>query len=336
MEKVILLKTQLAESAQFAKSKRFGHNRLAVILMDNFVEIQLSGLMGNKFLLDEISASKGKKYSQERRAKIFSNYDELLKASIKENIITEDEHKLLSFCHGVRNNLYHKGDEEKLLIRIATIILQQIIVKYQPFWKSAKNVTSWSKKTNDPYNSREKSFSHSWNTENDWKSFLNKHFNCIDKRTKTASALISEYLVQKTKETKGNMRFIKDEFHIFFQQTKDWNFNDFLIHYSFYNVKHEEIERIKENPNKAEINIQINRLFLLYKQNWRYKRKDRLAVLEKSFKQFTKLPVEKAIEKFMTYKEEVKMIHESFKKAARDLDQIIDEAIDRAREEKVD
>lgn len=50
MERVLLLKTQLVEAAKLADSSDFAKQRLAVILLDNFIEIQLSELMKKKFL----------------------------------------------------------------------------------------------------------------------------------------------------------------------------------------------------------------------------------------------------------------------------------------------
>lgn len=155
MEKVVLLKTQLAEAATFARSKRFGHKRLAVILLDNFIEIQLSALMQKNFLWDEGLFSP-KKYTLERKTKVLNHYDELLKVCVKEQIITSDELRLLSYCHEIRNNLYHKGEEEKVLTQAAITILYHIIIKYQPHWKSAKNFTAWTNNFEDPYNPKTK------------------------------------------------------------------------------------------------------------------------------------------------------------------------------------
>ena len=53
--------------------------------------------------------------------------------------------------------------------------------------------------------------------------------------------------------------------------------------------------------------------------------------MENSFKELAKLPIEKSIEKFFSYRNEIDMIYESFSHAARDLDFAIQNAIDRAR-----
>lgn len=333
MDKVVLLKTQLAEAASFARSKRLAHKRLAVILLDNFVEIQLAELIRLKFSWDGEFYFQEKKYPHEKRIKILNHYDELLKTCIKEGIITLEEQRLLSFCHNVRNNLYHKIDEEVLLIQCAIAILHYIITKYQPHWKTARAFTTWTKNSEDPYYSKQTNRSHSsGNSELSWEEFLKKYFVCVDRRSKNVSKLISEYLIEKIKDTKSDMHFINGEFKIFFPYTKNWDFNDFLLHYSFLNIKHDEIEKIKEIKDRAERKEQYDALFLSYKNDWRYKKKERLKTLEAAYKGLATLPIEKSIEKFFSYKDEIKMINEAFDRAARDLDGAIQNAIDLARE----
>jgi len=72
MEKVVLLKTQLVEAARLGRSDDFRMQRLAVILLDNFVEIQLSSLIKEKFRWDSAFTFQEKKY-KESQYKIESN-----------------------------------------------------------------------------------------------------------------------------------------------------------------------------------------------------------------------------------------------------------------------
>jgi hypothetical protein len=332
MEKVVLLKTQLAEAAHFARSKRFSHKRLAVILLDNFVEIQLSGLMREKFSLADELYFKEKKYSHENQVKILNHYDELLRICVKEDIINTDEKRLLTYCHDIRNNLYHKGDEEVLLTKIAIVILNKIILKHQPKWKTTRKFTIWTHDSHDPYNPK-KGYSSlsSENSDEDWNNFLNKHFVCIDKRTKNASGLLSDYLIEKIKSTRDAIKFINQDYKIFFPSAKDWGYSDFLLHYSFLNVEQNELKKIKEIKDRTERQQKYDILFLSYKNSWRHKKQSRLKTLEKAFKQLAKLPIEKSIEKFVTYKDETNMLHAAFGRAALELDIAIQDAVDFAR-----
>jgi hypothetical protein len=332
MDKVVLLKTQLSEAASFARSKQLGHKRLAVILLDNFVEIQLSGMISQKFSWDGLYYFQDRKYSVDRRVKILNHYDELLTSCVEEGIISSDERRLLAYCHGVRNNLYHKVDEETLLIQIAIIILSAIIVKHQPTWKSGRSFTQWSVHTFDPFNPRVKSRPLTpGNSEEDWRVFIKKYFCCIDGRAKSGSKLLSDFLIRKIQGVKDVIKYIGGEFGIYFPIAKEWEYNDFLLHYSFRNIQRREIERIKEIKNVTERGRKYDDLFSLYKRNWRYRRITRLDALEASFKKLAKVPIEKGIEKFASFRDEVKMIYEAFQSAAADFDSAVDEAVDRAR-----
>lgn len=330
MEKAILLKTQLAEAAGFAKSKRFGHKRLAVILLDNFIEIQLSSLMRQKFEWNIYL--KGNIYSHDKKAKILNHFDELLKASLEEEIITPNEKMLLAFCHKIRNNLYHKGDEEKLLTQVAIIILYDIIKKYQPNWRTSRMFTTFHFDAVDPYKiETENTFISGGNSEGDWKKFLEKYFVIIDKRNKTASRLISDFLITKIRDAKDAYKFIQTEFDIFFPYAKDWTFNDFILQYSFAKIKESQLEKIKEISDPNERKKEIIKLQEEYLKGWRVKKPERLSTLEKSFKELSKLPIEKSIEKFTTYRDETYLFHDTLSNAASDLDGAIQNAIDIAR-----
>ena len=56
MEKTVLLKTQLNEASKFGKSKDFKNQRLSVILLDNFVEIQLRCLIDERLYDDQLNS----------------------------------------------------------------------------------------------------------------------------------------------------------------------------------------------------------------------------------------------------------------------------------------
>lgn len=48
MKKSVLLKIQLAEAAKYAIKEELPYKRLAVIMLDNFMELQLSSVIQNK------------------------------------------------------------------------------------------------------------------------------------------------------------------------------------------------------------------------------------------------------------------------------------------------
>jgi hypothetical protein len=332
MEKIVLLKTQLVEAAQLGKSDEFRFKRLSVILLDNFIEIQLSGLIKEKFSWDGIFYLNKKKYKQKQRRRILDHYNELLKACTDEEIITKNESFLLSFCHDVRNNLYHSIREEELLVDVALRVLHEIISKKQPDWKHAKGLVGYSSEWYDPYSRIRNSgifFDH--NSKEEWEYFLNKYFNFIDGRKSSAPSLLSKSIIYKIRETRRAYRFVKKEYHIFFPYAEGWEFNDFLLHYSFKNINYDKIEEIKEIKGRSIQQKKYEQAFEQYEKTWRYKRYDRLKKIENKAIEMLKLDTFHSLEKYISQRMELNMIHMAMRSAAIDLDGAIQHAIDVAR-----
>jgi hypothetical protein len=332
VEKVILLKTQLAEAAKFGKSEEFRFQRLAVILLDNFIEIQLGSLIKEKFTWDGALYLQEKKYKQKHRRKILNYHDELLKTSRDENFIDEKERRLLSFCHEVRNNLYHRIREEELLVNVALRILQNIIYKKQSGWKNANSFTAFTSNTTDPFrNFKENRSILVGNSTSDWEDFLKKYFNFIDKRKASASKLLSYNMIYKIRSTRENFRFLKEEFSIFFPGRADWDFNDFLLHYSFRILNNDKLEEIKEIAQKNHRDDEYKEAYKRYVKQWTYKSYSRLKEIEKKANELSRLEIYESLEIYISLRLELNMIYDSIKMATSELDQSIQLAIDQAR-----
>lgn len=332
MEKVTLLKTQLAEAAKFGKSQEFRFQRLAVILLDNFIEIQLSTLIKEKFTWDGAWYFQEKKYKQKHRRKILSYHDELLKTSRDENLIDEKERVLLSFCHEVRNNLYHRIREEELLVNVALRILQTIIYKKQPVWKNASTFTTYTSNTHDPFiNLKDKRLRLDGNSKFDWENFLKTHFNFIDKRKANASKLLSNNMIYKIRRIREYYRFLQEEFSIFFPGSADWDFNDFLLHYSFRILNNDILEEIKEITQKDQRDAEYKEAYKRYLKQWNYKSYSRLKEIAKKANELSMLEIYESLEIYNSLRLELNMIYDSIKMAASELDQSIQLAIDQAR-----
>jgi hypothetical protein len=335
MERVILLKTQLAEAAKLACSADFAHQRLAVILLDNFAEIQLSTLIKRLFFFDEGHAGVPKKYGYAIRKKLLYNYDDLVKACASENIITSEERELLIFCHNVRNNLYHQAAEEHLLTTIALQFLHGLILKYQSEWRSARDFTSWSRDTKDPYQLNDGGFlMRDTNTREEWLLFLKKYFDFAPAGGRTASALITEHLLNKIETAREHYQFLLDEYGIFSPGSAHWELNEFVLFYSFFNVKDFELKNLKANGDMAQYNTGYLQMMQEYKANWNFIRPERLSKLEKSIKALEALTAPKALGKFQSYKTEVYMIYNALSRAVGDLEVEIEAATERMNESR--
>lgn len=113
----------MEKAVRFANSSVLGHDRMSVMLMDNFVELQLARQMFFKFRSEFLNNYKNLKYPLDKRQEILFNDDKLLKVCHQEGMITAHERIMLAFCHDIRNRLYHRGDDDSLLIKIALHIL---------------------------------------------------------------------------------------------------------------------------------------------------------------------------------------------------------------------
>lgn len=331
MDKAILLKTQLYEAAKFAKSSDFRYNRLAVILLDNFIEIQLRSKIIQEFHLDGTFRLPEKKYKQTDRQKILKNHSELLKTCVKENVITDEEKYLLTFCHDVRNNLYHKINEEKLLVTVALHILHDVIRVNQPEWKSASTFIFDYSMNKDPFKSRPieaSGFPYHFNSTEDWIYFLDTYFNFIDKRKSTASMLLCRDVILKIKKTRELFKFVNEEYSIYYPHTENWDFNDFVFHYAFLINNRDELEKIKELPTDQESKDKRRLLFLDFKSTWRVIKKDRLISLVKKAHEISKLSIYDCLIRYASIRDEVNLIFNSFSMAVNDLDEAIQCAVD--------
>ncbi|SDD67450.1 hypothetical protein [Pedobacter soli] len=330
MERVILLKTQLAEAGKLAKSNEFAKQRLAVILLDNFIEIQLAELMKNRFSRDDWFTSRPPKYSYTLRKKILYNYDDMLKACISEHIITREERDTLSFCHDVRNNLYHQAKEELLLTTIALRFLTDAILKYQPDWRSGRDFMSINMTTKDPYLTNS-DIKPGWaaNSKEEWVAFLEKYFTFQTDQVKGISAMVSEHLLNKVGIAKGYYQFLLEEQGNF--SSDDWKLNEYLIFYSFYNAKEFELKNLKAGNDSLSYNDGHKKMILAYKKNWTYVKPTRLDTLENTFKQIIKLSPHKALCKLIAFRTEMNMIFDALGNAAHALDAEIESQIERLR-----
>lgn len=329
MERIRIVKTQLEEAARFAKSSTPGHDRMAVILMDNFVELQLGRQMHFRFRFDFLSGSPIRKFPINRRKEIMMQYDKILKVCVEEKIISAGERTVLQFSHDIRNRIYHQGEEDSLLIKVALHALHSIIVRHQPDWKGGTDIIYVGGNFEHPFTVKRikklgaKKYEHG--SREDWEDFLAHHFDVLDKRKKSPSRILSEFALRKLRYTKRIMELVLSEAaqKTFFKHLKGWGFNDFLLHYSFKNTYAEELQRLVEmndTPNSDRIK---ENMFNEYQQKYRSISAKRISSLEKSAKELAKFQIELALEKYIGMRTELLIIHDAFAHARYDLDQEI-------------
>jgi hypothetical protein len=334
MKKSVLLKIQLAEAAKYALKEELPYKRLAVIMLDNFIELQLSSVIQNKPLVKHITfTAEERRKEQKEFEKALKSFDALLKLAEKRDIITGEERYQLAFCHTVRNNLYHHAHEELLLMEVALIILHEIIMRKQPDWRNGSMWYSYGSKDTDPFYQEDKEklpvISH--NTEEEWTNFLKKHFVLFNENNPSIQALLSQSIIEKIDEIRDCYEFIGPEYHIYFPWAKDWDFNDYVMNYTFQRKLKEMPEGVDRTLCQDERLYEVVEQHAIFASDWKHKDMKRVDAIEWKAKEMIKLPASKALERYINLQPDLLLIYYALQEAASDLDQSVQLAIDIAR-----
>lgn len=289
--------------------------------MDNFIELQLSSLISEIFSSPS-SYIKSNKYTDAQKKVIPRNYDKLLAASVKENLITAKDKNVLTFCHDVRNNLYHKGGDEKLLVEVAMRSLHEIICRHQPKWKSGRSMVVYSFSKKDLKKSNF-DFSLNCNTTDDRLAFLRTSF-VLNSRTKSVSFTLSKFLLEKLNYVRYAFSYLSKNYPQLHPYTKDWSFQDYLSTFSPFVENSGSTNTYKNKGGQEGPNGNFNTLNLEYNEM-------RLDSLEKIFLAMRALPTEDAVERFWSLKNEIRGMYVAFSYGMRELEDEIHNEIRRIK-----
>ncbi len=140
METVNQILVTLKEADRYARSQNPHHHRLAVVLLDNILELQIRRKSEKTFAWDRTTWYSGvRQYDRKRRHKVSRDHGELLALAVAESIITDEELKLLAFAHRIRNRTYHDGEsEDKVDLRIGLVLLYRFVRRRFPEWKNGR------------------------------------------------------------------------------------------------------------------------------------------------------------------------------------------------------
>lgn len=334
MDNILKLKTQLEEAARFANSSVLGHDRMSVILMDNFVELQLSRQMFFKFRTEFLNNYKNLKYPLDKRQEILFNYDKLLKVCHQEALITAHERNMLAFCHDIRNRLYHRGDDDSLLIKIALHILHDIIVLHQPEWCGGTDIIRvpidvdfehpFSKMRRKELGSQ----AYEIGSREDWYDFVKHNFDVL-KEDQSPSNLLAEFLQTGIERLKSAMNFALIDEKKKRKKRKKNGFDDLLLRYSFKIKYRDELQRILEMQDKKKATILHKKLFKQYKESYKPLSIARIKSLETMTEKLPKLSSGDALERYLSIRTDYLLIHDSFVLAAQEKHKDILENIDK-------
>lgn len=257
---------QLYEANLFAISSLPQKKRLAVILFDNIIEIQLRRLIYDKFSWDKTTWLNGSRsYSKIQRDKSLSDFKRMLSFAVKSDWITDDEREELSFCHSIRNSAYHFGKEdfdydkcEYELYEIALYIYYKFIKHRFVKWKTCSSIISGAPYPPQP--GYEEVHFGNYRSTDDWDVVLHGILD-YDKKNISISELISNYLIFKLDQIQHRVEYIENKIeqgidfnHVlnqywymtdqFVYNAKIGNkidtLNKALVHYAFFR-KHKEL-----------------------------------------------------------------------------------------------
>jgi hypothetical protein len=130
----------LKEADAFARSRNPHHHRLAIVLLDNIIELQLRRKSETAFAFDRTNWFSGvRKHGSKKRKNVSKYHAALLDLAVSESLITEAESRLLDFAHRIRNRAYHEGEpEDKVDLQLGITLLYRFIRRRFPEWKNGR------------------------------------------------------------------------------------------------------------------------------------------------------------------------------------------------------
>lgn len=129
---------QLREADRYACAKNPQLRRLAVILLDNIVELQLFRKSELVFARDRTTWYRGvRKHDRKQRRSVSHLHAELSLFAKDEGWISDSDVSLLNYTHKVRNKFYHEGRFDELDAELCIRLLYRFIDFHFPKWRTA-------------------------------------------------------------------------------------------------------------------------------------------------------------------------------------------------------
>lgn len=338
MRRVLALLTQLNKAKEFLLEDTIYGTRFAVVLLDNFVEVQILEMLNNKFSTDnwmQFTRAKAgledikKDYSITEQQKILTHCDEAIKAAAKLEIITQVQKELLLFAHNVRNAVYHAYHEEEALVNAAAYILYSIIITEQPKWGNGKGCTSYY--SSDPVLKGFEKFglrSSVFDWMRDWDGFIDSFFRIQKWDSFNVPKTLSDFLISIIDIGIEHIDFVGA------LNNEGCNYDETLRDYSFEVFQDAKIREIFENDNLSfeERVSQTSDLYDQYCKKWKPQQACMIHRLKKRAEDLAKEhSLLKTVQKYTSLKVDVDLICKSYASLVSDIETKIDLAIDIAR-----
>lgn len=249
---------QLNKASELSNSSLPPEQNLAIILLDNLFEVQLYKKAEVMFQLDETTWYSGKRqFDKSKRLKSRQNYDQLLKISKDAKIITEQELELLQFAHGIRNTVYHRGEDVDKKYQIVLLIYYSLLKSNAKIFKS-----SWGVGYTDSPGYEKIDFGQGLEKidNRDTEAYINSFFNSgeyFDKAfafmlnrfnpSHNLTELARHYLMEQIEDIKWRLNFIMTEckwVNFYGAMVRYWYLNPFFHEQASKKIKPKGIDSI--------------------------------------------------------------------------------------------
>ncbi len=317
----VFLKYQLIQASNFVKAGGTANKRIAIILLDNFIEIQLRSQIKFHMFHDLMRPPEMKKYFEKRKGNILSYFNELLKASCEEHLISEEEKLLLNYCHGVRNEVYHNGAEDEILVDVSLFIYERVIVSRQPKWAFGCRLYSHSIDNEEMQRTlgvdcKDYNFSQSWD------EFLESQFKYSNEIKLKPTHALYDFLNYKILATMSGWKFIQKNknYLIEMYNCQGWDFDDFVRRFSFELRCESAINKIYETSGESARKKKVEKLFKEYSNKWSSMKLEIMNELEHNIMSIKDSSLEVALKKYFSFRERIELIHDAIIFACTEID----------------
>lgn len=349
----ILIQTN--EAVEYANSGLTNKKRLAIILLDNLIEIQVLKKVENTFLGDETNWYSGMRSFSQKERKAATHYLEgMLKFSKKHKFISEQEFSLLTFAHNIRNEVYHKGESDDYLLDIAIIIYISFIDDKIRDWQGSTGIVILA----DKVDYKQINFGQGIDEvsilrrgEKYFEEALSFILSKYQPVSKSIQQLISENIENQINEIKESLKYLdkrKKDYNLYEIFTRYWYITGFFEDKIAKNIRPKNIDSILSIINFLKLNKEefddiddikhrrkkYNKMYSNYKkgQNGKYKYKVDLNKYLKIAKDIKKEDRTKALQRGLQIQNNLLHLYEDVREAHSELCNYEQDLLDMYRE----
>ena len=335
MRRALMLMKQLHEAQKFILKDDVNSKRLALILLDNFIEVQLFAQVeqcfwwGNRLRYSYRRCGEEYekfRYSKKMQEKALKYHDALLDVAASEGYIEKEDLHLIKFAHKKRNASYHSFEEEETLTKVGIYLLYVMICKYQKRWGNAGDMLIYSSEdVLDEelafFGVKYGNFSFCW--EHYWDGFYYKFFRVDSLERLNVPQILSNYVMNILCETEKSIKFIKKH------TREEYDFNKLLYEYNFH--KKREALIIESELPPEELTKIIQDVSNEYQKSFRKKSTEYIKGLYRRAKNLSNSSTLVAIQKYDLLIKDADYIHSTFCGIASDIENEIQSQIDIVR-----